>query len=72
MIQSILPQERLNKIVNVVNSAVVINTIEDKINFNIENIQTEYFYEDPIILYYFFTSGSTGWAKGFSNNKKCI
>ena len=56
-------RERLNKIVNVVNSAVVINTIEDKIDFNIEKVSTEYFYERPNYLYY-FTSGSTGEPKG--------
>ena len=70
-VDTIYPQERLNKIVNVVNSAVVINTIEDKIDFNIEKVSTEYFYEDPII-YIIFTSGSTGEPKGVQITRDSI
>ena len=70
-VDAIYPQERLNKIVNVVNSAVVINTIEDKIDFNIEKVSTEYFYEDPII-YIIFTSGSTGEPKGVQITRDSI
>ena len=70
-VDTIYPQERLNKIVNVVNSAVVINTIEDKIDFNIEKVSTKYFYEDPII-YIIFTSGSTGEPKGVQITRDSI
>ncbi len=70
-VDTIYPQERLNKIVNVVNSAVVINSIEDKIDFNIEKVSTEYFYEDPII-YIIFTSGSTGEPKGVQITRDSI
>ena len=70
-VDTIYPQERLNKIVNIVNSAVVINTIEDKIDFNIEKVSTEYFYEDPII-YIIFTSGSTGEPKGVQITRDSI
>ena len=70
-VDTIYPQERLNKIVNIVNSAVVINTIEDKIDFNIEKVSTKYFYEDPII-YIIFTSGSTGEPKGVQITRDSI
>lgn len=62
-VDTIYPQERVNKIINVVNSALVINTITHSLNFNANNIQTNYHLEDPII-YIIFTSGSTGEPKG--------
>lgn len=70
-VDTIYPKERLNKIVNVVNSAVIINTIEDKIDFDKEKVSTEYFYEDPII-YIIFTSGSTGEPKGVQITRDSI
>lgn len=70
-VDTIYPKERLNKIVNVVNSAVIINTIEDKIDFDIEKVSTKYSYEDPII-YIIFTSGSTGEPKGVQITRDSI
>ena len=67
-VDTIYPTERLNKIVNVVNSALVIDTIENKINFNKDNIQTSYALDDQII-YIIFTSGSTGEPKGVQITK---
>ena len=57
-VDTIYPKERLNKIVNIVGSAVVISTIEDKIEINANNLNTNYHLTDPII-YIIFTSGST-------------
>ena len=70
-VDTIYPQERLNKIVNIVNSSVIINTIEDKIDFDIEKKSTKYFYDDPII-YIIFTSGSTGEPKGVQITRNSI
>ena len=67
-VDTIYPTERLNKIINVVNSAFVIDTIENKINFNKDNIQTSYALDDQII-YIIFTSGSTGEPKGVQITK---
>ena len=62
-VDTIYPKERLNKIANIVNSAIVINTIENKIDFEPKNSTTTYYLDDPII-YIIFTSGSTGEPKG--------
>ena len=62
-VDTIYPKERLNKIANIVNSAIVINTIENKIDFESKNCATTYHLNDPII-YIIFTSGSTGEPKG--------
>ena len=62
-VDTIYPIERLNKIATIVNSAIVINTIENKIDFEAKNSTTTYHLNDPII-YIIFTSGSTGEPKG--------
>lgn len=68
-VDTIYPKERLNKIVNIVGSAVVISTIEDKIEINANNLNTNYHLDDPII-YIIFTSGSTGEPKGVQITNK--
>lgn len=62
-VDTIYPQERVNKIIHIVNSALVINTITHSLEFNSNNIHTSYHLDDPII-YIIFTSGSTGEPKG--------
>ena len=70
-VDTIYPKERLNKIVNIVNSAVVIDTIENKIEFNSNNLNITYNLNDPII-YIIFTSGSTGEPKGVQITKNSV
>ena len=62
-IDTIYPKERLNKIATIVNSSLVINIVDDCIEFDANNLATSYFRVDPII-YIIFTSGSTGEPKG--------
>ena len=62
-VDTIYPIERLHKIAAIVNSAIVINTIENKIDFESKNSSTTYHLDDPIV-YIIFTSGSTGEPKG--------
>ena len=62
-VDTIYPYERLQKIVNVLNSALIINTIDESINVNKDNLNTSYNLDDQII-YIIFTSGSTGEPKG--------
>lgn len=70
-VDTIYPKERLNKIATIVNSAIVINTIENKIDFNPKNSTTTYYLDDQII-YIIFTSGSTGEPKGVQITKDSI
>ena len=70
-VDTIYPQERLEKIVTIVKSSILINTIENKISFNENNRGTSYLLEDPII-YIIFTSGSTGEPKGVQITKSSI
>lgn len=70
-VDTIYPKERLNKIVNIVNSAVVVDTIENKIEFNSNNLNITYNLNDPII-YIIFTSGSTGEPKGVQITKNSV
>ena len=70
-VDTIYPKERLNKIINVLGSAVLISTIEDKIEINKDNLNTNYHLDDPII-YIIFTSGSTGEPKGVQITRDSI
>jgi D-alanine--poly(phosphoribitol) ligase subunit 1 len=70
-VDTIYPHERLQKIVNIVSSALVINTIDDVLDFNKDNINTSYDLADPII-YIIFTSGSTGEPKGVQITQNSI
>lgn len=70
-VDTIYPKERLHKIINIVNSALLINTIDDTLDFNKENINTTYYIDDPII-YIIFTSGSTGEPKGVQITQNSI
>ncbi len=70
-VDTIYPKERLNKIANIVNSAIVINTIENKIDFESQNSTTTYHLADPIV-YIIFTSGSTGEPKGVQITRDSI
>ena len=70
-VDTIYPKERLHKIINIVNSALLINTIDDTLDFNKENINTTYYLDDPII-YIIFTSGSTGEPKGVQITQNSI
>jgi len=51
--------------------ALLINTIDDTLDFNKENINTTYYLDDPII-YIIFTSGSTGEPKGVQITQNSI
>ncbi|MDD2895990.1 MAG: AMP-binding protein [Aliarcobacter sp.] len=70
-VDTIYPKERLHKIVNIVNSALIINTIDDTLDFNKDNVNTSYDLVDPII-YIIFTSGSTGEPKGVQITQNSI
>jgi len=70
-IDTIYPKERLNKIIHIVNSALVINTIDNEISFDENNLSTTYHLDDPII-YIIFTSGSTGEPKGVQITRNSI
>ena len=70
-VDTIYPIERLHKIINIVNSALLINTIDDTLDFTKENINTTYYLDDPII-YIIFTSGSTGEPKGVQITQNSI
>jgi D-alanine--poly(phosphoribitol) ligase subunit 1 len=41
-VDTIYPKERLHKIVNIVSSALIINTIDNVLDFNKDNINTSY------------------------------
>ncbi|QKF67016.1 D-alanine--[D-alanyl carrier protein] ligase [Arcobacter venerupis] len=70
-VDTIYPKERLLKIVNIVSSALIINTIDDTLDFNKDNLNTSYNLNDPII-YIIFTSGSTGEPKGVQITQNSI
>ena len=70
-VDTIYPIERLHKIAAIVNSAIVINTIENKIDFESKNSATTYHLDDPIV-YIIFTSGSTGEPKGVQITRDSI
>ena len=70
-VDTIYPKERLHKIKSIVNSALLVNTIDDTLDFNKENINTTYYLDDPII-YIIFTSGSTGEPKGVQITQNSI
>jgi D-alanine--poly(phosphoribitol) ligase subunit 1 len=70
-IDTIYPKERLNKIATIVNSSLVINIVDDCIEFDANNLETSYFRVDPII-YIIFTSGSTGEPKGVQITRDSI
>ena len=70
-VDTIYPIERLHKIAAIVNSAIVINTIENKIDFESKNSATTYYLDDPIV-YIIFTSGSTGEPKGVQITRDSI
>ena len=70
-VDTIYPKERLHKIISIVNSALLINTIDNTLDFNKENINTTYYLDDPII-YIIFTSGSTGEPKGVQITQNSI
>lgn len=70
-IDTIYPKDRVDKIATIVKSAIKIDTIENKIDFNQINISTSYLLSDPII-YIIFTSGSTGEPKGVQITQNSI
>jgi D-alanine--poly(phosphoribitol) ligase subunit 1 len=70
-VDTIYPKERLHKIVNILSSALIINTIDNVLDFNKDNINTSYHLDDPII-YIIFTSGSTGEPKGVQITQNAI
>lgn len=70
-VDTIYPYERRQKIVNIVGSALIINTISDVLDFNKDNVNTSYHLADPII-YIIFTSGSTGEPKGVQITQNSI
>ena len=70
-VDTIYPKERLQKIVNIVSSALTIFTIDDTLDFNKDNVNTSYDLVDPII-YIIFTSGSTGEPKGVQITQNSI
>ena len=70
-VDTIYPKERLNKISAIVNSAMIIDTIENSISFDLNNLNTSYNLPDPIV-YIIFTSGSTGEPKGVQITRDSI
>lgn len=70
-IDTIYPKSRVDKIVEIVKSAITINAIEKKIDFDEKNLSTTYFLPDPIV-YIIFTSGSTGEPKGVQITQNSI
>jgi len=70
-IDTIYPKSRVDKIKKIVGSAVTINTIEKRVDFNKNNISTTYLLSDPIV-YIIFTSGSTGEPKGVQITQSSI
>lgn len=70
-VDTIYPKERLQKIVNIVCSALTIFTINDTLDFNKNNLNTSYDLADSII-YIIFTSGSTGEPKGVQITQNSI
>ena len=70
-VDTIYPKERLQKIVNIVCSALTIFTINDTLDFNKDNLNTSYDLADSII-YIIFTSGSTGEPKGVQITQNSI
>lgn len=62
-VDTIYPEERLSKIVNIVKSSVLINTISGEITRKAGGDLVTYAEVDPI-AYIMFTSGSTGEPKG--------
>ena len=70
-IDTIYPQERLNKIIHITKSALLIDLVENNIKINQEYTDTTYARDDQII-YIIFTSGSTGEPKGVQITKESI
>ena len=70
-VDTIYPEERLKKILDIVDSAILINTIENSITIDKNKINTTYNRDDQII-YIMFTSGSTGEPKGVQITKSAI
>jgi D-alanine--poly(phosphoribitol) ligase subunit 1 len=70
-VDTIYPKERLNKIIQILDSSVLINTLDKTIHFNQNNLTTSYFHADPII-YIIFTSGSTGEPKGVQITQNAV
>ncbi|MDN5043621.1 AMP-binding protein [Aliarcobacter butzleri] len=70
-IDTIYPKERVDKIFGIVKSSIIIDIIENKIDFDEKNLSTTYFLDDPII-YIIFTSGSTGEPKGVQITQNAI
>ncbi|MFY9082579.1 AMP-binding protein, partial [Aliarcobacter butzleri] len=70
-IDTIYPKERVDKIFGIVKSSIIIDIIENKIDFDEKNLSTTYFLDDPII-YIIFTSGSTGEPKGVQITQNSI
>ncbi|MCG3720424.1 AMP-binding protein, partial [Aliarcobacter butzleri] len=70
-IDTIYPKERVDKIFGIVKSSIIVDIIENKIDFDEKNLSTTYFFDDPII-YIIFTSGSTGEPKGVQITQNSI
>ena len=70
-IDTIYPKSRVDKIVDIVKSSIIINSIENEIHFDENNISTTYQLSDPIV-YIIFTSGSTGEPKGVQITQNSI
>jgi D-alanine--poly(phosphoribitol) ligase subunit 1 len=70
-VDTIYPIERLNKIINIVSSSLLIHLIDNKTIFNKSKKNTNYDLDDQII-YIIFTSGSTGEPKGVQITKSAI
>ncbi len=70
-IDTIYPRDRLNKIIEITGSGLLIDIALNKIDFNVSNENTSYPRQDQII-YIIFTSGSTGEPKGVQITKSAI
>ncbi len=70
-VDTIYPRKRLGKIIEITNSALLIDLEKNQIQFNKNNKYISYDRDDQII-YIMFTSGSTGEPKGVQITKSAI
>lgn len=70
-VDTIYPLERLNKIIDTTQSVLLIDTIQNELQYNKRNSKTTYL-RDEQIIYIIFTSGSTGEPKGVQITKSAI
>jgi D-alanine--poly(phosphoribitol) ligase subunit 1 len=68
----IYPDERLEKIRNITNSALLFDCASGQFQFNQKNANVSYYDKAEPLIYIIFTSGSTGEPKGVQISRKSI